>query len=123
MTHVLHELKSTQPFLRSRACWVYEMFSSYDFQDQNHIQQAVDGIYHNLFAEDLPVRLQAAVALATFLKNPTAESFLKPALKSILEVYLKIISEVDSEKLVSALEEIMKVFKDDMGPFALQIAE
>jgi hypothetical protein len=48
---------------------------------------------------------------------------LKLALKSILEVYLKIISEVHSEKLVSALEEIMKVFKDDMGPFALQIAE
>jgi hypothetical protein len=71
----------------------------------------------------LPVRLSAAVALATFLKNPTAESLLKLALKSILEVYLKIISEVHSEKLVSALEEFMKVFKDDMGPFALQIAE
>ena len=44
---------------------------------------------------------------------------MKPALRSILEVYLKIISEIDSEKLVSALEEIMLVYKDDMGPFAL----
>ena len=72
MTHVLYELKSNQPFLKARACWVYEMFSSYDFKDENHIKQAIDGIYHNLFAEDLPVRLAAAVALSTFLKKPTA---------------------------------------------------
>jgi len=58
----------------------------------------------------LPVKLSAAVALSTFLKKPTAVQFLKPALKSILEVYLKIMSEIDSEKLVSALEEIMIVF-------------
>lgn len=123
MTHVLYELKSSQPFLRSRACWVYEMFSSYDFKDENHVKQAIDGIYHNLFAEDLPVRLSAAIALSTFLRKPTAVQFLKPALRSILEVYLKIISEIDSEKLVSALEEIMLVYKDDMGPFSLQISE
>ena len=59
------------------------------------------------------------MALSAFLKKPTAVQFLKPALKGILEVYLKIISEIDSEKLVSALEEIMLVYKDDMGPFAL----
>lgn len=28
-------------------------------------------------------------------------------------------SEIDSEKLVSALEEIMIVFQNDMGPYAL----
>jgi hypothetical protein len=65
------------------------------------------------------VKLAAAIALSHLLRNSTAEEFLKPALKSILEIYLKIISEVDSEKLVSALEEIMLVYKDDMGPFAV----
>ena len=76
-------------------------------------------MYQNLFAEDLPVRLSAAVALSNFLKNPVAEKFLKPALKNILEAYLKIIAEIDSEQLVSALEEIMTVYRDDMGPFAV----
>ena len=76
-------------------------------------------MYNNLFAEDLPVRLSAAVALSNFLKNPVAESFLKPALKNILEVYLKIIAEIDSEKLVASLEEIMTIYRDDIGPFAV----
>ena len=41
------------------------------------------------------------------LTNTAAREFLKPALGNILEVYLKLIGEIDSEKLVSSLETIM----------------
>jgi len=76
-----------------------------------------------LFHESVPVKLEACLALSKFLKNSLAESFLKPALKSILEVYLKVMDEIDSEELVSALEMIMTIFRDDIGPYALQIVE
>ncbi len=56
------------------------------------------------------------------LTNKSARDFLKPALGLILEVYLKLMTEIDSEKLVSSLETIMGKFKDDMGPFAVQVA-
>jgi len=56
------------------------------------------------------------------LSNNVARDFLKPALGNILEVFLKLISEIDSEKLVSSLETIMTKYSDDMGPYALQIA-
>lgn len=69
------------------------------------------------------MRLSAAVALSRFLRNKVAEEFLKPALKNILEVYLKIMNDIDSEELVSALEEIMAVFKEDIGPYAVQVTE
>jgi len=61
--------------------------------------------------------------MSRFLRNNTAEQFLKPALKNILEVYLKIMGEVDNEELVSSLEEIIAVYRDDVGPYAVQIAE
>lgn len=32
-------------------------------------------------------------------------------------------SEIDSEELVAALEEIVSHFKDDIGPFALELTE
>lgn len=48
---------------------------------------------------------------------------MKPALKSILESYLKLMSEIDSEELVKSLETIMTVFSDSMAPYALQIIE
>ena len=41
-----------------------------------------------------------------------ASEFLKPALKNILEVYLKILEDVDSEELLGALEQIMEKYQD-----------
>lgn len=44
---------------------------------------------------------------------------LKPALKNVLEAYLKLMTEIESEELVSALEEIVSHFKDDIAPYAV----
>ena len=120
-THVLYELESEQAFLRLRACWMYGEFSGMNFADTDHVKQSVDGIYKNLFHSSVPVKLEACLALSKFLKNTLAEQFLKPALKSLLEVFLSVMEEIDSEELVAALETIMTIFRDDIGPYALQI--
>ena len=98
---------------------MYGEFGDYNFKNEDHIKKAVDGIYKSLFAEELPVRLSAAIAMSKLVKNDTAEGFLKPALSNILEVYLKIMNEIDSEELVQSLEDIMTAYKDDIGPFAV----
>ena len=61
--------------------------------------------------------------MSKLLKNSTAEEFLKPALGQILEVYLKIMQDIDSEELVKSLESIMTIYKDDIAPYAVQISE
>ena len=71
----------------------------------------------------MPIRFAAALALSKMLTNSTAVEFLKPALKNILECYLKIMDEIDSEELIGALEQIMEVFADDIGPFAVQLSQ
>jgi len=116
------ELMSEQPFLRSRACWVYGEFCGFNFKDEQHVKLAIDGVYKSLFCAELPTKLSAAIAMASMLANKVVIEFLKPALGNILEVYLKIITEIDSERLISSLEKIMSVYKDDMGPYATQIA-
>ena len=121
MTFVMPELISDQPFLRSRACWVYGEFGDYSFSDDKHIQQATDGVYQNLSNEHLPVRLSAALALSKLIQNETAANFMKPALSSILQVYLKIMNEIDSEELIEAFEQIVNIFKDQLAPYALEI--
>ena len=65
----------------------------------------------------------AATSLHKLLYKETVLAFLKPALKNLLEVYLKMMSEIESEELVGALEEIVKHFKDDIGPYAIELAE
>ena len=46
---------------------------------------------------------------------------MKPALSSILQVYLKIMNDIDSEDLIEAFEQIVNIFKDQLGPYALEI--
>jgi len=71
----------------------------------------------------LPVKVAAGLALAKMLKNDVAVEFLKPALKNILEIYLKIMEQIDSEELIAALEVIMEKYQEDIGPFAVQLAQ
>ena len=43
--NVFPELKSTEGFLRLRACWLYGEFGDFKFKNQDHIKSAVDSIY------------------------------------------------------------------------------
>jgi hypothetical protein len=79
-------------------------------------------VYSGLQSEILPLKFASALALAKMLNNQIAQMFLKPYLRDLLEIYLKIMNEIDSEELIGALEIIMEKFQDDIGPFANQLA-
>ena len=76
-----------------------------------------------MFDTELPVRLTAATSLHKLMHNEECTTLLKPELKNILEIYLKMMTEIDSEELVAALEEIVSHFKDDISPFALELSQ
>lgn len=62
----------------------------------------------------------AATTIYKLLRNnEVAQSFLRPALGDMLQVYLKLMSEIDSEELVTALEKIVQFYKEDIEPYAL----
>lgn len=120
--HVMPELQSPEAYLRWRAIWLYGEFQSFSFVDQNHIHQVVDSIYKCLYDEDLPVKIIAATTIYKLLaNNEVAQGFLRPGLHDILQVYLKLMTEVDSDELVTALERIVSYYREDMEPFALQL--
>lgn len=54
--------------------------------------------------DSLPVKFSAALALSKIIKIDVAVNFLKPALQNLLEVYLKIMEDIDSDELIGALE-------------------
>ena len=118
-THVLPELTSANPIIRTRAVWVYGEYCNFKFKDETHIKHAIDGVYKCMFANELPCKLAASISLASMLVNKTVREFLKPALKNILENYLKMANEIDHENLFTSLETFMKKYHEDMGPYAL----
>lgn len=120
--HVLPEFTSSEGFLRRRACFMYGEFGHYKFKENGHIKLAIDGLYQCLYDKELPVRLMAATSINKLMNNDQVIGFLKPALKDLLTVYLKMMTEIDSEELVGALEEIVKHFKDDISPYAVELS-
>ena len=122
LQYVLPELANQSvPMLRLRAVWFYGEFGEVRglFKDDNHVRHAVDAIYKNLYDEELPVRFTAGTSIYRMLSLEQARLFLRPALKDILQVYLKLMADIESEDLVNALEEIVSLYKDDIAPYAL----
>jgi hypothetical protein len=124
-TFVLPELRNPQPFLRLRALWMYGEFCNHlKFKEESHMRDIVGLTFECLHKDPaLPVRLAAAISMKELLRNDTACNMLKPHLKEILEAYLKLMTEIESEELVNALEEIVSLYNEDIGPFAIQLTE
>ena len=100
---------------------MYGEFSGFKMNDTNNLNRAVDLIFKNFQGSELPVRFQAALTIHKLLENEVAFNFLKPALSQILQKYLDLMNEIDSEDLVTALEEVVSHFKDDIYPFACEL--
>ena len=55
----------------------------------------------------MPVKWKAAVALNCLLEYKEAIEMLRPELNKILEIYLKLMNEIECEEIVSSLEGII----------------
>ena len=44
-------------------------------------------------------------------------------MKDVLEIYLNMMNEIESDELVTALERIVAFYKEDMEPFALMLSK
>jgi len=61
--YIFQELSSDNAFLRARACWVYAQFGAFPFNNTDHLTHTLNALYQNLSHSDLPVRVNAAIAL------------------------------------------------------------
>ena len=73
--------------------------------------------------QPLPVKFHAACALEKILHNEAGVGFIKPGLDTMLKCYLSLMNEFDNEELVSAFENIMTIFQDDIKPYAVDICQ
>jgi len=63
----------------------------------------LNGLYESILHPDLPVRVEAALALDRLLVHDLAIEFVRPGLESLLKTYLKIMDDIDFDELVLAL--------------------
>ena len=118
---VVPEFKNQSGFIRYRACWLFGMYGGADFSNKQIIQDATEGLYKCLLDSQLPVQVQAGIALERVLEHSLALDILRPGLEKVLETYLGLIDVIDNDQFVSALEGLIKKFDADIAPFALDL--
>ena len=121
--YVIPEFKNQIGFLRYRACWLVGIYGDFEFKNQQVVRDALEGIYACLCENEFPVKVNAGIALSRLLLQPESAGALKPVLANVLQVYLSLIDQMDSDDLVSGLESVIARFADEIHPFAVGIVQ
>jgi len=124
-THVITELDNQNlPFMRARAAWTIGEFYKVEWQNIDMFTQVLERMVVMTYSDpDFVVRLRSALALRYLVtqRNGHAKKILSPKLPQLLEVYLKILQDIESEEMFKALEGIIVAFDNEIAPFALTL--
>lgn len=120
--YCLPMLKSENGLERYRALMMYFEFS-YLMKDEHHLMSVGEQIYMMLDDNDIVVKISAAMTLYRYLKKEQLKSLFESQLSKILETYLEMMNELESEDLVLALEQIVSIYADSIEPYAIQLCE
>ncbi|KAI8376325.1 armadillo-type protein [Radiomyces spectabilis] len=121
VTHVFPEFKSRFPFLRARACDMAKHFSDLDFANEQNLAILYQNVLDSLRDTELPVKVQAALALQPMIRHESVRNAMVPNLPFIMQELLNLTNEIDIDTLASVMEEFVEVFAEQLTPFAVQL--
>jgi len=112
--------------LRAKACWVAKEFSDFEFSGGAGRGPQFCGLFERVMRalndSDLPVRVDAVVALRSFVEELADLQMLAPVLPALLDSVFALMAEIDNEDLVFTLEGIVEKFGDAIAPYAANLA-
>ena len=121
--HVFPEFRSPHGFLRARACDTLEKFESLDFKDPNNLTIIYRNILESMADPDLPVRVEAALALQPLIRHDPIRTMMQQNIPQIMQQLLKLANEVDVDALANVMEDFVEVFAAELTPFAVALTE
>eukprot|EP00826_Nyctotherus_ovalis_P054657 TRINITY_DN7175_c0_g3_i1.p1 TRINITY_DN7175_c0_g3~~TRINITY_DN7175_c0_g3_i1.p1 ORF type:complete len:701 (-),score=219.21 TRINITY_DN7175_c0_g3_i1:2507-4609(-) len=119
--YILPNLKNPIGIIRMRCAWVYLKFASIEFKDTQSLSAAFEELVKALREKELPVKCMAALAISSLVSKESLANCLKPYVTEIISIYLELMKEIELEKLVEALNDIIKAFKEEIKPYALDL--
>ena len=118
IAHVLPEFRSSRGHLRAKACWVAGMYADVEFEDRRNFESLLVSIISSLNDRELPVRVDAVIALRYFVDAAEDINGLRTILPGLLNELFKLMAEVENEDLVFTLEALVEKFGEEMAPYA-----
>ncbi|KAI9700716.1 MAG: hypothetical protein M1836_002085 [Candelina mexicana] len=121
--HVFPEFRSPHGFLRARACDTLEKFEQLNFKDQQNLLIIYRNILESMNDPELPVRVEAALALQPLIRHDIIRTSMKQNIPQIMQQLLKLANEVDVDALANVMEDFVEVFATELTPFAVALSE
>ena len=121
--HVFPEFRSSHGFLRARACDTLQKFEQLDFQESQNLLIIYRNILESMADPELPVRVEAALALQPLIRHEIIRSQMQQNIPQIMQQLLKLANEVDVDALANVMEDFVEVFAAELTPFAVALSE
>lgn len=121
--YVFPQFNNVRGHMRARACWVLHYFSEIPFKQEPVLAEALRLIINALLTDgDLPVRVEAAIALQSMLNyQEHAHKYIEPQIKQIALELLTIIRETENEDLTSVMQKIVCTYTKELMPIAVEM--
>jgi hypothetical protein len=104
-------LKANDLIILSNTCEVLAIFLEKITLDQQVMVPVVEALYNCLLNKSLVVRFNAIMAFTALLSHEKAVVLVKPHFNNILTIYIKILDELDHEKLLTSLKTMVSKFE------------
>ncbi|XP_055947486.1 importin-7-like [Argiope bruennichi] len=125
VAYVFPHFQSEHGFMRARACWVMHYFCSMRFQNEMNLITALQLTQNALLNDkELPVKVEAAVALQMLITNQEkAEKHLEPHIKPIALELLNILRETENDDLTNVMQKIVCTYTQQLLPIAVEMTQ
>ncbi|KAI4155249.1 MAG: hypothetical protein L6R39_001282 [Caloplaca ligustica] len=121
--HVFPEFRSPHGFLRARACDTLAKFEQLEFKDSGNLLIIYRNILESMADHELPVRVQAALALQPLIRHDVIRASMQQNIPQIMQQLLKLANEVDVDALANVMEDFVEEFATELTPFAVALSE
>jgi len=118
---VIPDLQAPSGILRARACWMISRFYEFDFSSASCFAAIVEGLVRCLNDTELPVVLEAALALGFCLRRDEFCTLIRPYTPMMVSRLFALVDKVDCEAAIDPLDILIAKFSDEMIPQAEQI--
>ena len=122
MTYVVPDISSPCAFLRAKACDTFLRFTSdFELENQHNVVYSFQTVLNAMKDPELPVRVEAALALMPFFQYAEIKEALRPHSAEVLKVLLELTDQIDMDTLTHVMEQLVFEYSEELTPFAVQL--
>lgn len=121
--YVFPDFTSPHGFLRARACEFLNRYADVEFKNAENISIAYTSIFNCLDDENLPVQIEAVLALQPMVHHDGIRASLSERIPEVMTRLLDMANKVDNDTISGVISEFVEVFSEQLTPFAVDLAQ